>query len=135
MPMTTARSFRGWLATWLQDRRRLRKQMATPPPAPTPNAPVITGVRFEWGTSEPEYADVWVDWTFDHGTLPLASIEVFVSVDGGDFGLVATVPSNFTGFHQSTATLGEAQLTYQVRYRDGTTFGPWSNAYLVDVQV
>jgi hypothetical protein len=77
------RRLRGWLATWLQARRRAR-QAAIPPAVP--NAPVITGGGFEWDMSEPGWADVWINWTFDHGRFPVAALEVLLCVDGGDRG-------------------------------------------------
>ena len=43
------------------------------------------------------------------------------------------MPSSHVSFYHSTAIREEAQLTYKVRYRNGDTFGPFSNEYLIDV--
>ena len=123
-----ARRVQGWIKAWLQDRRRSRQETESPL-----TAPVINSGSFEWGVSEPEYADVWFDWTFAHGSAPVASIEVWRSVNGEPDELIATVPSSHVSFYHSTAIREEAQLTYKVRYRNGDTFGPFSNEYLIDV--
>jgi hypothetical protein len=123
-----ARRVQGWLTGWLQDRRRSRQETESPL-----TAPVIHSGSFEWGVSEPEYADVWFEWTFAHGSAPSASIEVWRRVNGEPYEPIATVPSSHASFYHSTAIREEAQLTYKVRYRNGDMFGPFSNEYIIDV--
>jgi hypothetical protein len=125
-----ARRFQGWLTTWLQDRRRSRQVTESPLAAP-----VIHSGNFEWGLSEPEYADVWVDWAFAHGAAPVANIEVWRRVNIEPEALIATVPSSHVSFYDSTVVREEAEVTYKVRYRNGATFGPFSNEFVVDVYV
>jgi len=123
-----ARRFQGWLATWLQDRRRARQVVA-------PAAPVITTGGFEWGASAVDWADLWVDWTFAHGSWPVASLEVWLSVDYGAYALVVTLASTESGYYYPLATNTELPHTFKVRYRNGATVGPFSNEYLLDVLV
>jgi hypothetical protein len=49
--------------------------------------------------------------------------------------MVATVASNVTAYTIPAFCTNEAGCQFQVRYRNGTTFGPLSNLYQVDVQV
>jgi hypothetical protein len=121
---------RGWLALWLQDRRRARKHAAT-----TPNAPVITNGGFEWDATEPGFADVWVDWTFVHGSFPAATIEVWVSVNGDAYYQMDTVASDVNSYYYPRASSGESSFAFKVRYRNGTTVGPFSNVYQINIEV
>lgn len=118
-----------WLAAWLQKRRRKRAA------APQPNAPVITAGGFSWDTTEAGFADVWVAWTFDHGTFPVATVELWVVTDGGPLTLLVTIPSTEVTFIYTGACTWEATFEFQVRYRDGATIGPFSNVYPVAVQL
>ncbi len=131
-PMAKANSFRGWLATWLQDRRRSRQQPAS---VPTPNAPEINGGGYEDGTTERGWWDVFIDWSFDHGSFPVATMEVWVSIDSGAFALLATVSSNAPGYFYPLATDNERRFDFKVRYRNGATVGPFSNVYQVNITV
>jgi hypothetical protein len=72
---------------------------------------------------------------FTHGAAPVASIEVWRRVDIEPEELIATVPSSQVSFYDSTAVRGETELTYKVRYRNGDTFGPFSNEYLINVSL
>src|SRR5688572_22214534 len=74
-PWSAARRFHGWLATWLQDRRRARQQQPPAPP-PTPNAPTITDVTYQYDVTQQNWADIEVFFTFVHGAFPVANIEV-----------------------------------------------------------
>ena len=119
----------GWLAVWLQGRRRRRAVLGPL------NAPVITNGGYDWDYGPPMHADVWITWSFEHGGHPVATLEVFASLNGGDYGLVDSVPSNTSGYTWESACESEALLEFQVRYRDGITFGPFSNVYAVEVQL
>lgn len=132
LPMAKANSFRGWLATWLQDRRRSRQQPAS---VPTPNAPEIIGGGYEDGTTESGWWDVFFDWSFDHGSFPVATMEVWLSIDNGAFALLATVPSDYPGYYYPMATDSERRFDFKARYRIGTTVGPFSNVYLINITV
>jgi hypothetical protein len=130
MPMAKVNSFRGWLATWLQDRRRSRQQ-----PAPTPNAPEINGGGYEDGTTESGWWDVFIDWSFNHGGFPVATMEVWLSTDGGAFTLWATVSSDAPGYYYPLAADNERTFDFKVRYRNGATVGPFSNVYQINITV
>ena len=130
LPMAKVNSFRGWLATWLQDRRRSRQQPAS---APAPNAPVITGGGYEDGTTEPGWWDVFIDWNFDHGSFPIANLEVWLSTEGGPFALWSTVSSAAPGYFYPLATNNERLFEFKVRYRNGATVGPFSNVYQISI--
>src|ERR1041385_801027 len=88
-PMSFARRRLAWLATWLEDRRRAR--VAAQPA--TPNAPVITAAAVMWGATQGGWGDVNLTWTFVHGTFPVATIELWQSVNGGAYSLLVTVAS------------------------------------------
>ena len=114
---------RGWLALWLQERRRVRQQALTA----GPNAPVITDAGVDWGTTQEGYADVWIVWAFVHGTYPIAQMEVWVREDAGGYFLLDTVASNMNGYTFAQATNVEVSFTFKVRYQHGATLGPFSN--------
>ena len=126
---TPARRFRGWLALWLQDRRRSRQS------PPVPAAPVIISGGFEWDATTPGLADVWLDWSFDHGAAPVASLEVWFNIDHGADTLLVTLASTETGYYYAEATNTEHSYYFKVRYRNGETLGPFSAEYLIEVVV
>lgn len=132
LPMAKVNSFRGWLATWLQDRRRNRQQPAS---VPTPTAPEINGGGYEDGTTEPGWWDVFIDWSFAHGSFPVATMEVWLSTDSGPFGLWTTVSSGDPGYFYPLATNNERRFDFKVRYRNGATAGPFSNVYQINITV
>ncbi|HEY9175021.1 MAG TPA: hypothetical protein VI136_22255 [Verrucomicrobiae bacterium] len=96
--------------------------------------PEIVAGGFEWDATETGFADVWVDWTFNHAGHPVALIE-FWARTGPDFALVATVGSDAPGYYYASACETETTFEIKVRYRNGATVGPFSNVYVVDVQV
>lgn len=130
LPMAKVNSFRGWLATWLQDRRRGRQQPAS---VSTPNAPEITGGGYEEGATEPGWWDVFIDWDFNHGSFPVATMEVWLSTEGGPFVLWSTVSSNAPGYFYPLATNNERVFEFKVRYRNNATVGPFSNVYQISI--
>ncbi len=125
------RRFRGWLATWLQDRRRARQQ----PAAPTPNAPTITSGSYTWDVTTVGWADITLNFTFVHGTFPVATIEIWQSLNGGAYSLLATVASTATSYYYALATNTNATFDFKMRYVNGGTVGPYSNVYRVDVAI
>jgi hypothetical protein len=129
-PWSATQRFRGWVASWVQDRRRGRQQLA-----PTPNAPAITTGGYEWGATDPAWADVFIEWSFDHGSFPVASIELWVSFDFGAYNLLDTVGSAEPSYYISMASNNEKIFDFKMRYRNGGIIGPFSNEYRVDVQV
>lgn len=131
-PWAAARRFHGWLAAWAQDRRRARQNIVPPP---TPNAPNISNGDFEWDVSEFGFADVWINWAFVHGSSPVATLEVWVSVNAGVYSLHATVASTDGEYVYPLACNNETWFDFQVRYRNGATIGPFSNVYRVAVVV
>ncbi len=129
---SVARRFQGWLATWAQDRRRSRQQ---PAQSPTPNAPEITGGGYEDGATETGWWDVFIDWTFDHGSSPVASMEVWLSTDSNPFVLWSTVSSAAPGYFYPLASNTERLFEFKVRYRNGATIGPFSNVYQINITI
>lgn len=128
---TVARRFQGWLATWAQERRRGRQQPVTTPP----NTPEINGGGYEDGTTEPGWWDVFIDWSFAHGSSPVASMEVWLSTDGGPFTLWSTVSSDAPGYFYPLASNNERLFEFKVRYRNGATVGPFSNVYQINITI
>ena len=121
---------RAWLATWLQDRRRARQQAAPP----TPNAPVMTGSSFTYNVTQLNWADISIYWTFVHGTFPLASIELWQSLNGGGYTLLVTGPSNGAGYYYALACdINGGTFDFKTRYKNGATLGPFSNVLRVDI--
>jgi hypothetical protein len=129
--MSFARRRLAWLATWLQDRRRA--QQATLPPVP--NAPTITSGTFQYDATQVNWADITLAWTFVHGTFPVANIEVWKSLNGGAYALLATVASTATGYYYALACdINGGTFDFKARYVNGGTIGPFSNIYRVDIQ-
>ena len=114
-----------WTALYLQTRRRARAAGTLPPLA----APVILGAVTQWDASVPGWADVTLTLAFNHGSWPVATLEIFWTLDGGAEGLAGTVASTATSFGHGSVTQGESSLVYRARYRDGGTLGPFSAAF------
>jgi hypothetical protein len=117
----------------LQDRRRKRQVSAVVPPLP-PNAPVITNGGYEGGATAPGWFDLFLDWTFEHGSYPVADMEVWLSRNGGPFVQQATAPSEDPGYFYPEATESEGTYDFKVRYANGETVGPFSNVYQIMIQ-
>ena len=100
------------------------------PPA-RPAAPVIVSGEAEWNETEEGWADGLIDWTFAHGSYPVATFELFVMHDATDdgFSLLTTVPSNSEGYRDGKATQLDEFLFYKMRYCNGTVIGPFSNVF------
>lgn len=110
-----------WVTLHLQERRRARRT--------SPAAPVITGGEREWDETQVGWADALIDWAFDHGTYPVATLEIWLARDSSDweFELVTAVPSWTWGYRHSCVSQIEETLLYKMRYRDGSIIGPFSN--------
>ncbi len=119
---------RAWVALHLQERRRVRAA------ASGLKAPQLLGFGFDIEASGPMTFDLWLDWSFDHGTLPAATIEIWLNLNLGEYALMDTVPSTDTHWVHTFDFLGEDQYDVMVRYRDGGTVGPWSNVLETVVQ-
>ena len=129
-PMLFARRRLAWLATWLEDRRRARQQAA----ALTPNAPTMTGGSYTYDVTQAGWADITLSWTFVHGSFPVANIEVWKSLNGGAYSLLATVASTATGYYYALACdINGGTFDFKTRYKNGATLGPFSNIFRVDV--
>lgn len=107
-----------------------------PDDAPAPvAAPVIDESSYGWNGGDPSYADIEIGFSFNHGSYPTASLEVWVSRDGGAFVLLATVDSFNSYFLYDHATENEASFDFKLRYVNGSVVGPFSNVMHVNVQV
>jgi hypothetical protein len=95
--------------------------------------PVITVSGYEWDATESGWADVSLDWTFDHAGQPMASMEVWRRLYTGALVFLGAVPSNYGWFYDPVATENEATFYYQLRYRNGATLGPFGAPFRVDV--
>ena len=124
--LTPARRFHGWLATWLQDRRRARVPAAVPS---GPNAPTITTISDAlWDVTTPNWADLQVNFTFVHGGSPVALIEMWLSLNSGAYVLLGTVASTATNYyHANACDLNGGDFNFKARYKNGATLGPYSN--------
>ena len=115
-----------WVWGWLQERRRARASGD----APIPPAPVITGSTVVWVEGK---GDVTLTITFDQGSWPVATIEVYAYNYAGDFQLVGTFASNGSSFVHHTGSTGEEDLIYRARYRNSSVVSPYSNEWPVGV--
>ncbi len=78
----------------------------------------------QWDASVVGWADVTLTLAFNHGPWPVAALEVFCIIDGGEEGPVGTVASTATAFTHGSVAQGESSLSYRVRYRNGGVIGP-----------
>lgn len=116
---------RTWWAMRSQKRRRERSTAT----APTPPVPVIVTANPAWEGSEPGMYDVTIEWTIDHGSFPVASVEVFVRENGGPEQSLGTTPSSDLGFNHPRATGGDVTLSYRARYVFEDFGGPVIGAF------
>ncbi len=116
---------RTWWALRCQRRRRqrARRSVGTPP------VPVIIAANPSWEGSEPGMYDVTIEWTIDHGSFPVASVEVFVRENGGPEQSLGTTPSSDLGFNHPRATGGDVTLSYRARYVFEDFGGPVIGAF------
>ena len=129
-PLSWAHRRFAYLATWLQDRRRARQQAAPP----TPNAPVMTGASATYDVTQTGWADITLSWTFVHGTFPIATIEVWKSVNGGAYALLVGGGSTASAYYWALACdINGGSFDFKARYKNGATLGPFSNVLHLDV--
>jgi hypothetical protein len=114
-----------WLAWWLQKRRRKRA-------VPVPNIPVFTGNSWIWDQTEVGWADIYLEFSFDHGSFPVGTLEVWFHREGtAPPELLGNILSTQTDFWHMLATPSEEFLFYTLRYvGDGVT-GPFCNELTV----
>lgn len=133
-PLTAKRRTR--LERFLAQQWGLDRYIGDPVPVGV-GAPVFTGGTVEWDATETGWADVVLGWSFDHGSNPVAAIEVWrgTSPDGSDSDVVASVTSTDTSYRDAKAANGENQFYYRLRYSDGTTTGPFSDTLPVVIEL
>ena len=73
--------------------------------------------------------------SLNHGPWPVATLEVFCIIDGGEEGPVGTVASTATAFTHGSVAQGESSLSYRVRYRNGAVIGPVSAWFPWDISL
>lgn len=94
----------------------------------------MTGGVEAWDVTQPNWADITLNFTFVHGTSPVANLEVWKSLNGGAYTLLATVASTATGYYYALACgLSGGTFDFKARYKNGATLGPYSNVLRVDV--
>ena len=103
-------------------------------PLPDPNAPGLLTGDYYWNRTTPGYADVGLTWSFDHGPHPVASLELWASVNSAGYSLLATVPSSNTSVFYPNATSVPIFVRVKARYRNGDILGPFSNELLIYIQ-
>ncbi len=112
-------NFRGWLACWLQKRRRARQNKSLPAPSLVFLGKVLSDTT--WRAVAPVAVDDWQFCTSD--TIYTPGEESFDQwVEGADSPDTAFVVINST-----TATVTADLSRCAVRYRVGTTWSPWTS--------
>jgi hypothetical protein len=121
--MASGTVLRNYVALYLQRRRRARAVPDIP-------APVITDAEWDFGGTEAGWYDTVLSFSFVAGDLPVATFEVWAAWDGGDFSLLATIPSTATQFRDRAVTQGDDMArSYKLRYVDGYKIGPFSDSF------
>jgi hypothetical protein len=120
---------RAWTNWFLTERRRLRLAWRTPA------VPVILSAVTQWDASVVGWADVQLTLAFNHGPWPVATLDVFCIIDGGEEGPVGTVASTATSFTHGSVAQGESSLSYRARYRNGGVIGPVSAWFPYDISL
>lgn len=129
-PMLFARRRLAWLAMWFHDLRRA--QQATLPPVP--NAPTRTGGSFQFDVTQSGWADLTLSWTFVHGTFPVATIELWKSLNGDAYTLLVAGGSTASAYSDALAgDINGGTFDFKARDVNGATLGPFSNVLRVDV--
>lgn len=118
------RTLTAWLCKQHQRRRRAAGALA---------APEITGISLVWGATLPGWADVTLGLSFAHNGWPVATLEVWRTINGGAEALAGTVASSASSFVDGSLANGEVTVAYRARYRNGAVLGPWSSVLQWDV--
>ena len=94
----------------------------------------MTGGSSAFDVTQAGWADITLNWTFVHGTFPVANLELWKSLNGAAYGLLVTVASTATGYYYALAcgNIG-GTFDFKTRYQNGATLGPFSNVLRVDV--
>ena len=101
-------------------------------PAP-PNAPVLIDAAYAWNGGDPDSADITVSFSFDPGSYPDASVEIWMNRNNEGFAYLSTVDS-FNGYFNVAHACGtETTFDFEARYVNGTVVGPFSNVLHLDV--
>ncbi len=117
-----------WFIQRLHKRRR-RAAAATPQPA----APRIIGTSFDMDYTEPGWFDILLQFTFDHGDFPIATLEIWCAQrEGTEFTLLDTVLSTAVAYRHAKATQEETPFFYKLRYVSGEVVGPFCAPVRVD---
>ena len=75
-----------------------------------------------------------MNWTFVHGTFPLAFIELWTSLNGRAYTLLVAMPSNGVSYYYALACdINGGTFDFKTRYKNGATLGPFSNVLRVDI--
>lgn len=106
-----------------------------PYPPAQPNAPVITDGSYTWEGSDPMVANVNLTFTFDVGSYPDASVEVWCARNGGDFVNLMAVDSFSGQVSYDHASDNECYFDFKLRYVNGTTVGPFSDVFHLDISM
>ena len=115
-----------WLALFLQRRRRLRAA------GQAPSEPVFSGYSLAWDQTDIGWTDVNLEFSFNHGLYPPATLELWFKHEGEDPPILfTTFPSTDTSYLHGDATQVEENLYYQLRYVDGDVIGPFSSEFQV----
>lgn len=113
-----------------------RSNAVRPDDAPDPiQAPELVDAGYGWNSGSPDYVEITVDFSFDHGSYPPAMMEVWASRDGNEFALLFNVDSTSGYFFYDHASESEVTFDFKIRYVNGSVQGPFSNVLRVDVQV
>ena len=105
---------------WLLLRHKRRRHAA----APIPNAPLITQATYDLDGTEPGWFDILLDFTFEHGTFPVATLQIWFALGTGEYTLLDTIPSTEVSYCHHQAEQGEDPLLYKLRYVNGPTIRP-----------
>jgi hypothetical protein len=113
-----------------------RSNAVRPDDAPLPlQAPVLIDAGYAWNANTPPTVDMEISFSFDSGSYPPASLEIWESRDGGEFTLLFNVDSSAGYFLYPNACDSEIALDFKARYVNGSVQGPFSNVMRVEVQV
>ena len=72
---------------------------------------------------------------FDHGPLPVATLEIWERDWLNASHLLATIASDSGDYHHARASQETGTFYYKVRYKNGGTEGPFSEEFAITVDV
>ncbi len=113
--------------------QRLHKRRRRAAAVPQPAAPRILGTSFDMDYTEPGWFDILLDFAFDHGTFPIATLEIWSAQgEATQYTLLDTLLSTAVTYRHAKATQLETALFYKLRYVSGTLVGPFCAPVRVD---